>query len=175
MSDAEGVNAGFLAAALPHMDAVWGIALRLAPDRASAEDLVQETYLLAFRSFADQGSGAMRSWLAAICLNVARSQWRAGQRRPPEELGVDLSNIDAGDDVAAAALARIDRSSVAAALAELPEDHRLAVVLVDIGGLSTRQAAEILNAPAGTVLARVHRGRRRLAAILVREGLDHGR
>ncbi len=165
----------FLAATLPHLDAVWGIARRFTADRSSAEDLVQETYLLAYRSYADQGSGQLRSWLAAICLNAARSQYRANQRRPSEQLDVDISDVPAGDDVAAMALARVERSAVAAAIAELPDEQRVAVVLVDIGGLSTQEAADILGVPRGTVLSRVHRARRRLAGILDREGVDHGR
>ena len=171
----DGVDAEFLAATLPHMDAVWGMALRLAADRPAAEDLVQETYLRAFRSFADQGTGSVRSWLAAICLNTARSQWRTAERRPREELGVDMADVVAGDDVAVVALARAERSVVASALAELSDDHRVAVVLVDIGGLTSREAAEVLNVPRGTILARVHRGRRCLAGILTEQGLDHGR
>ncbi|MDQ2727188.1 MAG: RNA polymerase sigma factor [Actinomycetota bacterium] len=175
MFDHRGANSEFLAATLPHLDAVWGIARRFTPDRSSAEDLVQETYLLAFRSYPDQGSGQLRSWLAAICLNAARSQYRADRRRPFEQLDVDLSDVVAVDDVAAIALARIERSAVAAAIAELPDDQRVAVVLVDIGGLSTQEAADTMGVPRGTVLSRVHRGRRRLAGILARQGLDHGR
>lgn len=94
-----------MAATLPHLDAVWGIARRFTPDQSSAEDLVQETYLLAFRSYADKVSGQLRSWLAAICLNAARSQYRANRRRPCEQLDVDLGDVAAADDVAAMALA----------------------------------------------------------------------
>lgn len=170
-----GFNEQFLAATLPHLDAVWGIARGFVRDQSSAEDLVQDTYLLAYRSFADQGSGQMRSWLATICLNVARSQYRANGRRPREDLGIEMGDFVADHDAAALALARVERSAVAAALAELPDEQREAVVLVDIGGLSAREVAEAMSVPRGTILSRVHRGRRRLARILDRQGLDHGR
>lgn len=166
----------FLDATLPHLDVVWSVARRMTADAAAAEDLVQETYASAWRGFAGQGRGDVRSWLVAICLNAARSQHRRDQRRcslAPE--GLDgLVETAARADVCGDVLASLDREAVGRALASLPEAQRRAVVLVDVGGLTAQQVADIEQAPRGTILARVHRGRRRLAAILEREGLRRG-
>ncbi len=164
----------FLDATLGHLDVVWAVARRLATDHHRAEDLVQETYLRAFSGFADKRDGDTRSWLIAICLNAARSDARRAKRRPIETGDSPLTNAASGADVADAALASVERAAVARALAELSEAQRVAVVLVDIGGLSAREAAEVLGAPRGTVLARVHRGRRKLAELLEREGVRGG-
>jgi len=109
-----------------------------------------------------------------ICVNAARSEYRRSQCRPQEDLRADVSGSWAPDDVAATALTKIERGAVSAALARLSEAQRVAVVLVDIGGLSARQAAEVLDVPRGTILSRVHRGRRELAAMLEREGYGRG-
>ncbi|MGI8985074.1 MAG: RNA polymerase sigma factor [Acidimicrobiales bacterium] len=164
----------FLDATLPHLDVVWSIARRMSPDAAGAEDLVQETYARAWRGFADQGRGDLRSWMVAICMNAARSEIRRSRRRPVTLLPDAAADRAAGHDVEGDAVAGIEREAVARALAALPEPQRRAVVLVDIGGLSAREAAEVEGAPRGTILARVHRGRRQLAALLEREGLHHG-
>ena len=164
----------FLEAVLPHLDAIWSVARRMAQRESAVEDLVQETYLRAFRAFAGQGTGEIRSWLVAICMNVARSEYRRSVRRPFEQQldGEPAIRLPV-DDVEQLALAAVTRSAVATALSELPDAQRTAVVLVDLGGLSAREAAELLGAPRGTILARVHRGRRHLAALLEREGLGH--
>lgn len=166
---------GFLDATMPHLDVVWSIARRLSPDPSTAEDLVQETYARAWRGFADQGRGDVRSWLVAICMNVARSELRRASRRPLTLVGGEELDGHAGsDDVSSAAVAGTEREAVARALAALPEAQRRAIVLVDIAGLSAREAAEIEGSPRGTILARVHRGRRALVALVEREGLHHG-
>jgi RNA polymerase sigma-70 factor (ECF subfamily) len=166
-------HAAFLDATLPHLDVVWNVARRMAPDPASAEDLVQETYLRAFRSYQTKGAGEMRSWLVAICLNTARSELRRRRRRPQEEPGATLrlSAAASGDDVAAEALTALERQALGRALDELPEPQRTAIVLVDLAGLTAREAAVVVGAPRGTILARIHRGRRQLARLLEREGV----
>ena len=158
----------FLDATLPHLDAIHNLARRMTPDVGLAEDLVQETYLRAFRGFARHRGGDVRSWLIAICLNTARSQWRRG--RPAEDL---RSEPDAGrpgpDDVAEQALAGVERAALVRGLWQLPEVQRISIALVDLAGLTAQEAAELLSCPRGTVLARVHRGRRALARLLARE------
>lgn len=170
----------FLDATLPHLDAVWSVARRMSSDAGAAEDLVQETYARAWRSFASQGRGEVRSWLVAICLNAARSELRRSLRRPREVVGLDhLGDVvdrvgGPGTDVDLEALASVERAVLAEALRALPEPQRRAVVLVDIGGLTAQEAAHLEGAPRGTILARVHRGRRRLAALLRSEGSARG-
>lgn len=162
----------FLEATLPHLDAVFHVARRMTRDRYHAEDLVQETYVRAFAGFPSYRGGSVRAWLVTICLN-ARSEGRRARRRPqkvPESrLAVAASPGDVGDTV----VASVERAAVARALARLPEEQRTCVVLVDLGGLTAQEAADVLGCPRGTVLARVHRGRRRLAGLLAREGIRH--
>lgn len=165
----------FLDATMAHLDVVWSLSRRLSADPAAAEDLVQETYARAWAGFAARGGGDVRSWLVAICLNAGRSERRRGLRRPLVLTDLEGAGETAGaQDVSAEALAAIDRRAVARALAELPEPTRRAIVLVDICGLSAREAAEIEGAPRGTILSRVHRGRRQLAVLVEREGLRRG-
>jgi RNA polymerase sigma-70 factor, ECF subfamily len=165
----------FLEAALPHLDAVTQLARHLTGQRCDAEDLVQETYLRAYARFDEYRGGSMRAWLAAICLNAARSERRRTARRPRELLDAEPEQ-PAGtseDPVADAALDHLDRATVRAGLAKLPEPQRLCIVLMDIAGYTASETATLLGCPRGTVLARVHRGRARLAGILTgREAHD---
>ena len=124
-----------------------------------------------------------RAWLAAICLNVARSEARRRRRRPrevPARTQLDalpLARGDGGDwapDVAEVMIAGLDAQAVARCLAVLPEPQRACIVLMDVAGYTAREAAEALGCPRGTVLARVHRGRRRLAQLLAEAGVSHG-
>lgn len=163
----------FLDATLPHLAAVHRLARHLAADPAAAEDLVQETYLRAFTGFAGHTGPNTRAWLVAICLNVARSAARHQARRPPEVLGPVPERPT--DDVAAQALAELDREHIAWALDQLPAEQRISIVLMDLIGHSAAEVAAILGCPRGTVLARVHRGRRRLAGLLVGRGVTDGR
>jgi len=165
----------FLDATMPHLDAVWSIARRMSADPAAAEDMVQETYVRAWRGFEAQGRGDVRSWLVAICLNVGRSELRRTLRLPRVVAVIDDGpEPSAGHDVAGDAVVNVQREAVVRALTALPEPQRRAIVLVDIGGLTAREAAEVESVPRGTILARVHRGRRQLAALVEREGLHHG-
>jgi len=171
----------FLDATLPHLDAVWQVARHAAHGGLEPEDLVQETYLRAYAAFGSYRGGNTRAWLAAICLNAARSQARR-RRRPWEVTGLPLTDALAGTgsrerepDVADLVIADLDADAVSECLALLPEPQRLCVVLMDVAGYTAREAAEALGCPRGTVLARVHRGRRRLAQLLAAAGVSHGR
>jgi RNA polymerase sigma-70 factor (ECF subfamily) len=162
----------FLEATLGHLDAVYSVARRLAHDPGQVEDLVQETYLNAWRAFSGYRGGNMRAWMMTICLNAARSDARRRGRRPrevPEEtLPVELE-MEPDDTMTSC----VDRLTVIGALKRLSEAQRICVVLVDLGGLSPQLAADVLGCPRGTVLARVHRGRRRLAQLIERERAGH--
>ena len=174
----------FLEATLPYMDVVYQVARHAAGEGQDPEDLVQETYLRAYAAFASWRGGSTRAWLAAICLNAARSQARWRRRRPwerPIRVSLDAlptARADWGqyaDDVADVVIAHLDTQAVARCLALLPEPQRVCVVLMDVAGYTAREAAEALGCPRGTVLARVHRGRRKLAQLLTEAGVSYGR
>ena len=173
----------FLEATLPHLDVVYQVARQAAGEGQDPEDLVQETYLRAYAGFGSYRGGSVRAWLAAICLNVARSQARRRRRRPWEVPGSALldalprSRADGGErapDVADVVIAGLDAETVSRCLGMLPEPQRVCIVLMDVAGYTAREAAEALGCPRGTVLARVHRGRRRLAQLLAEAGVSHG-
>jgi RNA polymerase sigma-70 factor, ECF subfamily len=156
----------FLEAVFGESDALFALARRLTDSRAQAEDLVQETYLHAYRAWARRPPHDTRAWLVTICLNLARS---AARRRAvhPEELSPDpAAGVAAAGDTAEEALQRVTASVVHRALAALTEEQRVAVSLVDLCGLTSAQAAAVLGCPRGTVLSRVHRGRKALAHLL---------
>ncbi len=166
----------FLEATLPHADVIYNLACHLAADRWQAEDLVQETYLHAYAAFASHRGACTRSWLVAICLNLGRSEVRRLGRRPREILDPNVGLDMAGsENVGDLALASVERRAVARAIARLPLEQRLSLALVDICGLTAREAAEVMGCPRGTVLARVHRGRRGLAQLLEHEGMSRER
>jgi RNA polymerase sigma-70 factor (ECF subfamily) len=161
----------FLQATLGSMDRVHNLARRLVRDRQSAEDLVQETYLAAFRAWkAHRRPDRVEPWLATICLNLARSEHRRRRRRPDEFLDPDPAIAQrAKSDTAAEAIARLDREALQRALWALPEEQRIAIALVDLCGFTAAQAAAITRSPRGTILSRVHRGRKSLAARVRKE------
>jgi RNA polymerase sigma-70 factor, ECF subfamily len=173
----------FLEATLPHVDVVYQVARHAAGAGQDPEDLVQETYLRAYAGFGSYRGENTRAWLAAICLNAARSQARRRRRRPREVTGsglldvLPLSRADGGEgtaDVADVVIAGLDAAEVSRCLGRLPEPQRVCIVLMDVAGYTAREAAEALGCPRGTVLARVHRGRRRLAQLLAEAGVSHG-
>jgi RNA polymerase sigma-70 factor, ECF subfamily len=160
----------FLETTLPYLDVVYGVARGIARDSHFADDLVQETYLRAFAAFHTHDRTRTRGWLVAILLNAARSEGRRRARRG-ETLVADLPDASGRhDDVGDAAMAACERDRIVAALAAIPEEQRLAVVLMDVAGLTAQEVADALGCPRGTVLARAHRGRRKLAAQLARDG-----
>jgi RNA polymerase sigma-70 factor (ECF subfamily) len=172
----------FLDATLPYLDVVWQVARHAARGGLEPEDLVQETYLRAYAAFGSFRGGNVRAWLAAICLNAARSEARRRRRRPAEVTGMALADVLAGavgldsePDVVDRVIAGLDAQQVTRCMAKLAEPQRVCIVLVDVAGLTAREVAEALGCPRGTVLARLHRGRRRLAELLTEAGVSHGR
>jgi RNA polymerase sigma-70 factor (ECF subfamily) len=158
----------FLRATMGAMDLVYNLACRLTDRRADAEDLVQDTYLNAFRAWVDhRRPRRVEPWLATICLNLARSGHRARSRRPAEvPLEEWMTERRPEADPEAQAVASVEREDLYRALRELPDEQRIAITLVDLSGLSTYQAADAMGTPRGTVLSRLHRGRRSLARLL---------
>jgi RNA polymerase sigma-70 factor, ECF subfamily len=154
--------------ALDLADQVYRVARRLVSTREEAEDLVQETYARAFRNWRSFQPGTnMRAWLFRILTNLNIDRGRRAQRTP------DMQPIEEGDyflynklEEAGAAgddeqvVERLSQDGVVQALAAVPHDFRDVLVLVDIGDFSYRDAAQILDVPVGTVMSRLHRGRR---------------
>jgi len=157
--------------ALGLADQVYNVARRLVGSREEAEDLMQETYARAFRSWRSYQPGTnLRAWLLRILTNLNIDRARARQRRPqtePMEEGdyflynrLASSGGDTQPEEGERVPAGLFPDGVVKALAEVPHDFRDVVVLVDIGGFAYAEAAQILDIPVGTVMSRLHRGRR---------------
>lgn len=162
----------FIEAALPHLDVVYRVARHASRDGHHAEDLVQETYLRAFAAFGSHRGPSTKAWLVTICLNLARSEGRRARRVVETALPEPYEPAALGASVPEEALANIDRASVSRALARIPEEQRLAIVLMDLAGHTASEVAEMLGCPRNTVLSRAHRGRQRLASLLVEEDIN---
>jgi RNA polymerase sigma-70 factor, ECF subfamily len=155
-------------------DQVYRVARRLVPTREEAEDLVQETYARAFRSWRSYTPGTnLRAWLMRILTNLNIDRGRRDQRtpdtRPMEEGDYFLYNKleETGQTPAEERIVeRLSQDSVVSALSNVPHDFRDVIVLVDIGDFSYQEAAQILDVPIGTVMSRLHRGRRILKSEL---------
>jgi RNA polymerase sigma-70 factor (ECF subfamily) len=156
--------------ALALSDQVYRVARHLVGSREEAEDLVQETYARAFRSWRSFQPGTnLRAWLLRILTNLnidrGRRQQRSPDMQPLEEGDYFLYNRleaagDGGRTDEEQVVERLSQNDVVSALSEVPHDFRDAVVLVDIGDFSYADAAQILDIPIGTVMSRLHRGRR---------------
>jgi RNA polymerase sigma-70 factor (ECF subfamily) len=149
-------------------DQVYRVARRLVSTREEAEDLVQETYARAFRSWRSYTPGTnLRAWIFRIMTNLNIDRGRREQRTPTtqplEEGDYFLYNrleADAGSDDERRILERLSQDEIVHALSEVPHDFRDVIVLVDIGDFTYQDAAQILDIPIGTVMSRLHRGRR---------------
>jgi RNA polymerase sigma-70 factor (ECF subfamily) len=155
--------------ALELSDQVYRVARHLTGSREEAEDLVQETYARAFRSWRSFTPGTnLRAWLLRILTNLnidrGRKQQRTPDTQPLEEGDYFLYNRleETGDGTSdeQRVVERLSQNDVVEALAQVPHDFRDVVVLVDIGDFSYADAAQILDIPLGTVMSRLHRGRR---------------
>jgi RNA polymerase sigma-70 factor (ECF subfamily) len=158
----------FLKVTMGCMDLVYNLARRLVYSTEDAQDLAQETYLAAFRAWQDgRRPDRVEPWMATICLNLTRSLFRRRARRPPEVPMPDrVVLVSDASDPEREAIAALDREALHAAMWDLPDEQRTALTLVDLGGLSTSEAAGVMGTPRGTVLSRLHRGRRALALLL---------
>jgi RNA polymerase sigma-70 factor (ECF subfamily) len=165
--------------ALELADQVYRVARHLVGSREEAEDLMQETYARAFRSWRQFRPGTnLRAWLLRILTNLNIDRGRKLQRTPdPEPLEegdyflYNRLEQDLGESDAERVVERLSQDNVVEALAKVPHDFRDVVVLVDIGDFSYQDAAQILDIPIGTVMSRLHRGRRILKAQLAEEAV----
>lgn len=159
----------FLHATLGHADMLHALARRLLRHDQDADDVVQETYLRAYAAWGRRGPRDVAAWLATICLNVARDELRRHARRNAVVADIPLPDLPDDADTAGAALQRLRGARVRAGLWTLPEAQRTAITLMDLCGFTAAQVGRITGAPRGTVLARVHRGRKSLAMTLRNE------
>lgn len=162
------VHDEFLAGTLPCLDLVYNLARRMLRRPEDVEDLVQETYLHAFGAWAEgRRPRSIEPWIATICLNAGRSWLRRASTRYEDPDDLDrFEDLLASGDVEEEALERVRRELVHRALWRLPEGQRIAIALMDLDGLTAAQVAKATGWPRGTVLSRVHRGRKRLAELI---------
>ncbi|RUP87434.1 sigma-70 family RNA polymerase sigma factor [Dermabacter sp. HSID17554] len=171
--------------ALSHIDALYSGALRLTRHQHDAEDLVQDTYVRAFRASTSFKAGTnMRAWLFRIMHNAFISSYRKAQRRPKESGGEQvedwqLARAASHDSTGlrsaeTEALALLPEGDIQDALNDLREDYREAVYLADVEGFSYKEIAEIMGTPIGTVMSRIHRGRGLLRASLEQYARERG-
>ena len=165
---------------MPHMQALYTAALRMTRNPADAEDLVQETFLKAYRAFDRFEEGTnLRAWLYKILTNTFINSYRSAKRRPEkadvedvEDLYMyhrigDLQGSGVGRSAEDEVFDHFTDDEVKAAIESLPEAFRIAVLLADVEGFSYKEIADITEVPIGTVMSRIHRGRKALQKALL--------
>jgi len=184
-SDQADLRARFERDVLPLLPSLYGAALRMTRNPADAEDLVQETYLRAFRGFAGFQEGTnLKAWLYRILTNSYINTYRKKQREPqivesPDDaddwfLFDRLGSRNVEGSAEQEVLDRIPDADVKAALESLPENFRMPVLLADVEGFSYKEIAEIMDTPIGTVMSRLHRGRKALEKALWQTAKERG-
>jgi RNA polymerase sigma-70 factor (ECF subfamily) len=179
--------ADFAEQAMEHMPSLYSAALRMTRNPADAEDLVQETYLRAYKGFGGFTEGTnLKAWLYRILTNTFINRYRAKKRRPEETDFDDVEDFYLYRRMGGLEEARANRSAedelmdlfpeaeVKQAVEALPENFRLPVLLADVEGFSYKEIAEILEIPIGTVMSRLHRGRKALQKALYEFAAERG-
>jgi len=171
--------------AMPLLDQMYSAALRTTRNPTDAEDLVQETYAKAFAAFHQYRPGTnLRAWMYRILTNSYINIYRKKQRQPLESDAADVedyqlaraaSHTSSGlRSAEAEALDHLPDSDVTRALASIGEDFRMAVYLADVEGFSYKEIADIMDTPIGTVMSRLHRGRKQLRELLTDYAAERG-
>jgi RNA polymerase sigma-70 factor, ECF subfamily len=172
--------------ALQHASALYGAALRMTRSPSDAEDLVQEAYLRAFRSWRQFEPGTnLKAWLFRILTNLYITSYRRRQREPALVSTADAEDFDLYASLAhhpeassrsaeSIVLERLVDDDVKQALMDLPEQFRIAILLADVEGFSYREIADMLDIPIGTVMSRLHRGRKALQKALMGLAAERG-
>ncbi|GAA2893712.1 sigma-70 family RNA polymerase sigma factor [Microbacterium esteraromaticum] len=171
--------------AIPFMDQLYAAAMRMTRNPADAADLVQETFVKAYGAWSTFSQGTnLKAWLYRILTNTYINIYRKRQREPfqgtIDELedwqlgGAESTTASHSRSAEAEAIDRMPASVVKDALQEVPEDFRLAVYLADVEGFSYQEIADIMKTPIGTVMSRLHRGRRMLRELLADYAAERG-
>src|SRR6202021_2035751 len=182
-NEAEESRARFERDVVPQLGQLYPAALRMTRNPTDAEDLVQETSVKAYAAFHQFRPGTnLRAWLNRILTTTFINVYRKRKREPQQALGGDLQDWQMSSDrlsppspsAEAEALDRITDSDLLRALRDLPNEFRTAVYLADIEGYPYREIAEMMGTPIGTVMSRLHRGRRKIREQLLASGLGPG-